>query len=53
MSHPHWGLIPLLLATTAVGSCSKVSEGGGDAKVLLNPVVIHVAGMQKGQGGKT
>ena len=53
MSTAHWGLIPLLLVTTAVGSCSKSSDGGGDDEVLSNPMVIRVAGMQKGAGGKT
>ena len=53
MSYAHWGLIPLLLVTTAVGSCSKSSEEGGDAEVFSNPVVIRVTGMQKGAGGKT
>ena len=53
MDHSNRGLIPLLLAITAVGSCSKSSEGGGDDEVLPNPVVIRVAGMQKGVGGKT
>ena len=53
MSYTHWGLIPLLFVTTAVGSCSKSSEEGGNDEVLSNPMVIRVAGMQKGSGGKT
>ena len=53
MSNAHWRLIPLLLVSTAVGSCSKSSDGGGDAEVTPNPMVIRVAGMQKGAGGKT
>ena len=53
MSHSSWVFIPLLLTAAAIGSCSKASDGGGDSEVLPNPVVIHVAGMQKEQGGKT
>ncbi len=54
MSHTSWGFFPLVLVAAAIGSCSKASDDeGGDSEVLPNPVVIHVAGMQKGQGGKT
>ena len=53
MSHSSWGFFPLVLATAAIGSCSKASDGGEDSEVLPNPVMIHVAGMEKGQGAKT
>ena len=54
MNRSSWGLIPVLLAAAAVGSCSKSpDDGGGDDPSLANPVVIRVDGMQKGSGGKT
>ena len=53
MSYSHWRLIPFIVAISAVGSCSKSTEEGGGAGVLANPLVIHVAGMQKGVDGKT
>ena len=53
MSHSSRAFFPVVLTALAIGSCSKASDGDGDAEVLPNPVVIHVAGMQKGQGGKT
>ena len=53
MSPSRWGFFPLVLAAAAISSCSKESDGGGDAEALPNPVVIQVEGMQKGRGGKT
>ncbi len=53
MNQSIWGLIPVLLAAAAIGSCSKPYDGGGDTLSLANPVVIRVGGMKKGKGGKT